>query len=185
MKATTSTRTETQHHKKNGKPAARKQSSNEYKAMLENIPVSVIMADRDLVITYVNPASLKKLKEVEKYLPVRAEQVLGSKIDIFHKNPSFQQKLLADPKNLPHRANIPIGPETADLLVTAIYDEDGDYIGAMVVWEIITEKLKTENDMARILSMMENAPVNVIFADRDLTVRYMNPPWRPRDPHLR
>jgi len=143
MKATTLTRPEAQHHKKNGKPAARKQATaNVFKAMLENIPVSVMMADRDFVITYVNPASLKKLKEVEKYLPVRAEQVVGSSIDIFHKSPSYQHKLLADPKNLPHRANIPIGPETADLLATAIYDQDGEYIGAMVVWEIITEQLK-------------------------------------------
>lgn len=145
MKATTLTRPEAQPHRKNGKPAARKQASADvFKAMLENIPVSVMMADHDFVITYVNPASLKKLKDVEKYLPVRAEQVVGSSIDIFHKNPSYQHKLLADPKNLPHRANIPIGPETADLLATAIYDEDGEYLGAMVVWEIITEKLKIE-----------------------------------------
>ena len=141
MKATTLARPELQ-HKKNGKPAARKPQTDLFKAMLENIPVSVMMADRDFVITYVNPASLKKLKEVDKYLPVRAEQVVGSSIDIFHKNPSYQHKLLADPKNLPHRANIPIGPETADLLATAIYDHAGEYIGAMVVWEIITEKLK-------------------------------------------
>ena len=145
MKTTTLARPETPQHKKNGKPATRKKAdTNVFKAMLENIPVSVMMADRDCTITYVNPASVTKLKEVEKYLPVRADQVLGSSIDIFHKNPSYQRKLLADPKHLPHRANIPIGPETADLLVTAIYDEDGEYIGAMVVWEIITEKLKLE-----------------------------------------
>jgi len=142
MKATTLARPETQHHKKNGKPAARKQQTDVYKAMLENIPVSVMMANRDFIITYVNPASLKRLKEVERYLPVRADQVVGSSIDIFHKNPSYQHRLLADPKNLPHRANIPIGPETADLLATAIYDQSGECIGAMVVWEIITEKLK-------------------------------------------
>lgn len=145
MKATTLARPEAQPHKKNGKPSARKKTeTNVFKAMLENIPVSVMMADLDCTITYVNPASLTKLKELEKYLPVRAEQVVGSSIDIFHKNPSYQRKLLADPRHLPHRAHIPIGPETADLLATAIYDEAGEYIGAMVVWEIVTEKLKLE-----------------------------------------
>jgi methyl-accepting chemotaxis protein len=147
MRATTLARPETQHHKKNGKPAARKAQGNVFKAMLENIPVSVMMADRDMVITYVNPASLKKLKEIEKYLPVRADQVLGSSIDVFHKNPSYQRKILADSHNLPHHVHIPIGPETADLLVTAIMDE-GEYIGAMVVWEIVTEKLKLEQQNA-------------------------------------
>lgn len=131
-------------HKKNGKPARAAKRTENFRAMLENIPTSVMMADKDFVITYVNPASLNKLKEVEKYLPVRADQVLGSSIDIFHKNPSYQRKLLADPRNLPHRAQIPIGPERADLLATAVYDEDGEYIGPMVVWEIITEKLKIE-----------------------------------------
>src|ERR1051326_8514697 len=129
MKATTLATPETQRHKKNGKPAAPKQQTAVYKAMLENIPVSVMMANRDFVITYVNPASLKKLKEVEKSLPIRADQVVGSSIDIFHKNPSYQHRLLADPKNLPHRANIPIGPETADLLATAINDEAGGSMG--------------------------------------------------------
>src|SRR5579863_477131 len=112
--------------------------------MLENIPTNVMLADKDFVITYVNPASLKLLKQVEQYLPVRAEQVLGSSIDVFHKNPSYQRKLLADPRNLPHRAHIPIGPETADLLATAVYDADGEFIGPMVTWELITEKLKLE-----------------------------------------
>ena len=42
------------------------------------------------------------------------------------------------------RANIKIGPETADLLVTAIYDQNKNYLGPMVTWELITEKLETE-----------------------------------------
>src|SRR5882672_3768714 len=95
-------------HKKNGKPTASAKNDGVFRAMLENIPTNVMLADRDFVITYVNPSSLKLLKTVERYLPVRADQVLGSSIDIFHKNPSYQHKLLADPKNLPHRANIPI-----------------------------------------------------------------------------
>src|SRR5262249_9808068 len=93
-------------------------------SMLENAPTNVLLADLDLRITYVNPASLALLRKLERHLPIKADQVLGSNIDIFHKNPAHQRKLLADPKNLPVRANIQIGPETADLLVTAIYDNN-------------------------------------------------------------
>ncbi|MFO0803205.1 MAG: methyl-accepting chemotaxis protein [Gemmataceae bacterium] len=113
-------------------------------SMLENAPTNVLMADRDLTITYVNPASLNTLKKLEQYLPVKADRVFGSSIDIFHKNPEHQRKILADPRNLPVRANIKIGPETADLLVTAILDSEGNYIGPMVTWELITEKLESE-----------------------------------------
>jgi methyl-accepting chemotaxis protein len=113
-------------------------------SMIENAPSNMMVADRDLKITYVNPASLTFLRKIEKHLPIKADQVLGSVIDIFHKNPAYQRKLLGDPKNLPVRANINIGPEIADLLVTAIYDQNKNYLGPMVTWELITEKLESE-----------------------------------------
>ncbi|MCI0459903.1 MAG: methyl-accepting chemotaxis protein [Gemmataceae bacterium] len=113
-------------------------------SMLESAPTNVLMADRDLKIIYVNPASLATLRKLERHLPVKAENVLGSSIDVFHKDPSYQRKILADPKNLPVRANIQIGPETADLLVTAIFDQHRNYLGPMVTWELISDKLEAE-----------------------------------------
>ena len=113
-------------------------------SMLENAPTNVLLADRDLKIIYVNPASLATLRKLERYLPVKPENVLGSMIDVFHKDPAYQRKILSNDKNLPVRANIKIGPETADLLVTAIYDKNKNYIGPMVTWELITEKLENE-----------------------------------------
>jgi methyl-accepting chemotaxis protein len=113
-------------------------------SMLENAPTNVMLADRDLKIIYVNPASLNTLRKLERYLPVKPENVLGSVIDVFHKDPAYQRKILSDPKNLPVRTNINIGPEIADLLVTAIYDNNKNYLGPMVTWELITEKLEIE-----------------------------------------
>lgn len=113
-------------------------------SMLENAPTNVLLADLDLKIIYVNPASLATLRKLEQHLPVKAENVLGSNIDIFHKDPSHQRKILANPRSLPVRANIKIGPEVADLLVTAIYDKDKTYIGPMVTWELITDQLEAE-----------------------------------------
>src|SRR5206468_10003394 len=105
---------------------------------------NIMLADRDLKITYVNPASQSFLRKIERHLPIRPENVVGSSIDVFHKNPAHQRKLLSDPRNLPVRANIDIGPEIADLLVTAIYDQNKTFLGPMVTWELITEKLETE-----------------------------------------
>jgi methyl-accepting chemotaxis protein len=113
-------------------------------SMLENSPTNVMTADRDLKINYVNPASLALLRRLEPHLPIKADNVLGVSIDVFHKNPAYQRKILSDPKNLPTRANINIGPEVADLLVTAIYDQDKNYLGPMVTWELITGKLEAE-----------------------------------------
>ncbi|MCA8941116.1 MAG: hypothetical protein KDB80_01035 [Planctomycetes bacterium] len=113
-------------------------------SMMENSPVNVMYADRDLTIQYLNPASLEKLKELEHLLPCKANDIVGMKIDAFHQAPEYQRKLLADPSNLPVRTNIQVGPETLDLLVSAIYDHNGQYVGAMATWEVITEKLEAE-----------------------------------------
>jgi methyl-accepting chemotaxis protein len=113
-------------------------------SIVDNAPTNIMLADRDLKITYINPASLGFLRRIERYLPIRPENVVGSSIDVFHKDPAYQRKILSDPKNLPVRANINIGPEIADLLVTAIFDQNKHYLGPMVTWELITEKVQAE-----------------------------------------
>jgi methyl-accepting chemotaxis protein len=116
-------------------------------SMMEQAPINVMFAGPDFKISYINPASVKTLKSIESLLPVKADQLLGQSIDIFHKNPSHQRNMLGNPSNLPHRTNIQVGPETLDLLVSPIYDEKKSYLGAMVTWEVITAKLKLERDI--------------------------------------
>ncbi|HTQ95701.1 MAG TPA: methyl-accepting chemotaxis protein [Candidatus Acidoferrum sp.] len=112
--------------------------------MIEGLPINVIRADTYHVIRYLNPASRNTLRKIEHLLPCKVDEIIGSSIDIFHKNPSYQRKLLADPHNLPHQANIKLGNETLHLLVSAIYDTHQKSIGTMVTWEIVTEKLQLE-----------------------------------------
>jgi len=142
--------------------------------MLDNAPVNVMFCDKDLIIRYMNQTSLRTLTGLEQHLPVPAAKMVGQSIDIFHKNPAHQRRLLADPRNLPHRAQITVGPEKLSLLVSAMYDTDGRYIGPMLTWEVVTEKARLEDEQARLKQMIENAPINVLFCDKDLTIQYMN-----------
>ncbi len=144
-------------------------------SMMENIPVNVMLANRDLEITYVNPASVKQLDALQQFLPIRVENLVGQNIDIFHKNPAYQRGILHDPSNLPARATIEVGPEKLDLLVSAVTDTEGKYIGPMVTWEVITEKLRLEAEMIRVQNMMDNIPINVLLANKDFELVYMNP----------
>jgi len=146
-----------------------------YFSMLEDIPINVMMTDLDLKITYLNKASEDKLRTLSQYLPVPVDQLVGTNIDIFHQNPAHQRALLADPSNLPRKAQIGVGPETLDLLVTAVRDDQGKYVGPMVTWSVITEQLRIENEVARIQNMMDNIPINVMMTNRDLELIYMNP----------
>jgi methyl-accepting chemotaxis protein len=143
--------------------------------MMENAPVNVIYADASFKITYVNPKSLETLKSIEEHLPIAVDEIIGSSIDVFHKNPAHQRKLLANDRNLPHRAIIAVGPEKLDLLVTAIFDTSNKRIGTMVTWDLVTEKFKLDAEMAKIRSMVENAPINIMLADTDFKLVYLNP----------
>ena len=114
--------------------------------MVDKMPINVMMCDPETFrINYVNSTSLKTLKTVEHLLPIKADQVIGSCIDIFHKMPEHQRRLLSDPANLPHRAKIALGDQTLDLNVSPIVDDSGHYIGPMVTWNVVTaqERLTT------------------------------------------
>ncbi len=145
-------------------------------AMLEHSRSNVMFADMDYKITYINPASVKTLKPIEQYLPVKADQMLEQCIDIFHKQPAHQRKILSDASNLPLNTTIQVGPETLDLLAVAIFDNDNQRTGTMLTWDVVTKKLADQQEIGRIKSMMENIPINVMMASlEDFTINYLNP----------
>ncbi len=121
--------------------------------MIENAPFNVMCTDTDLRILYMNPASVTTMRRLESYLPCKVDHMIGQSIDIFHKAPERQRRILADPRNLPHKARIQVGPESIDLLVSALLDRDGRYIGPMLTWEIVTERVAAET---REVEMVEN-----------------------------
>jgi methyl-accepting chemotaxis protein len=112
--------------------------------IVENAPINIILADKDLNITYVNPATVKNLTPLAHLLPVPIGQIVGSNVDVFHKNPAHQRSILSNPRNLPHNAIIELGDQKLDLLVTAIYDDSGEYLGPMVTWDVVTARVKLE-----------------------------------------
>jgi len=142
--------------------------------MIDKSPINTLMASPDGVMIYMNLKSAETLKTLEQYLPEKVENLVGNSIDWFHKNPDHQRGIIADPKNLPYKALISVGPETLDLLVTGVIDEDGSYLGAMVSWDIVTAKLKTETEMARTQQMVDKSPINTMFCTPDAVMTYMN-----------
>ena len=131
-------------------------------SMMENSPTNMMFADREFVIQYMNPASLRTLRSLESVLPVKADEVVGSSLDVFHKNPAYQRGLLETAEHLPRRANIQVGDQTLDLLVSAITDADGSYIGAMATWDVVTDRLRVEREAAE--ASADTKAVNAILS---------------------
>jgi len=124
------------------------------KIMVDNMPINVMMCDTDnFEIKYINQTSIDTLKPLEHLLPTKADELLGQSVDIFHKNPEHQRKILKDPNNLPWKAKIKLGDETLDLNVAAIKDKAGFYMGPMLSWSVITAQ---ENLSKAILSIAES-----------------------------
>ncbi|MEZ5291498.1 MAG: methyl-accepting chemotaxis protein [Vicinamibacterales bacterium] len=138
-------------------------------SMMENMPINVMFADRDLRIQYMNPASSRTLKTLESFLPVKVDAMIGQNIDVFHKNPAYQRNMLADAKHLPRQAHIQVGPETLDLLVSAIYDNNRNFVGSMVTWSVITEKLKTEERARSLQSEIAQTSQTLAASSEELT----------------
>lgn len=149
-------------------------STNYSQQMVELSPVNTMLADVNGKLIYMNKKSMDTLRTLEEYLPDKVENLVGKSIDIFHKNPERQRKIFTNENNLPHRAVIQVGPEKLDLLVSPIRDDSGTYIGPMVTWDIVTEKLKLEETMAQAMQMNDKSPINIMLANPEGKVLYLN-----------
>jgi methyl-accepting chemotaxis protein len=99
---------------------------------------NVMIADTDLTITYMNKAVTALLQEAEsdirKDLPrFSVAKLIGSNIDVFHKNPAHQRQMLAS-LTAAHRTTIRVGGRTFDLVATPLKTKDGKRVGTVVEW---------------------------------------------------
>jgi methyl-accepting chemotaxis protein len=126
--------------------------------VVENAPINIIVANRDGVITYMNPASRRALQSIENSLPIAVDQVVGSSFDIFRMNPPHQPKYLMDPKNLPYTTQIKFGEDVLRLTASAIYSQDGKFSGPMIAWDVITDQVRArEREMDLMERITESA----------------------------
>ena len=139
---------------------------------------NVMVADVDRNIVYLNKAVVSMLKDAEsdlrKALPHFAvDKVLGSNIDIFHKNPAHQSRLLSELKDT-YIANIVVANRSFRLIANPIITEQGERIGSVVEWQDRTKEVAAEHELSRILGALETATTNVMIADNDRNIIYMN-----------
>ncbi|KIL98567.1 Methyl-accepting chemotaxis protein [Paramagnetospirillum magnetotacticum MS-1] len=130
--------------------------------MLDQMTARVMMASGpDLTISYQNKASRELLSTLESHLPCPAAEVVGKSVDIFHKNPEHARRILQDPTKLPHVANISLGQEVIELNVSAILDRKGHYVGPLLTWMPVTEKVRMaetfEREVGSVITVVKEA----------------------------
>ncbi|PQO46767.1 PAS domain-containing methyl-accepting chemotaxis protein [Blastopirellula marina] len=129
--------------------------------MVENLPTNLMFADRQNIIRYINPASKQALEEIRHLLPVSPDAVVGSSVDIFHKTPDKQRRILSDPNNLPVKTQFQLGNEVVDIEVHAIRDRDANFIGSMATWQVVTEHAAIRRQVGKLGDVGHSVARNV------------------------
>jgi len=148
---------------------------------LTHAQTNVMVADVDLNIVFVNRTLERMLHEnakaIQEDVPTfDPNRLIGTNIDIFHKKPSHQRELLARLRE-PHEAKLSLGGVDFLLVITPAFDANGDRSGYSVEWEDQTaanaaKRLANEN--ARIRQSLDKAQTNMMIADADFNIVYMN-----------
>ena len=148
-----------------------------FRAMAEASPLNIMTCDTEGVINYLNPASEETLRSIESDLPVAVDDIVGSAFDVFHKDPSYQQRLLKNPsRNFPRRSILEVNEDVIlDLEASALFDDKGGCLGIQAQWTLATERLKVQREADLKASMVESAPINMMCTDLDGVIIYTNP----------
>jgi methyl-accepting chemotaxis protein len=118
---------------------------------LDVVRANVMVSDESYNIIYMNTALQQMLREAEaemrKALPgFDSSRLMGTSMDLFHKNPAYQRKLL-DSLTGTHEARIAVGTQKFQLVATAVLDKDGRRSGTVVEWKNETVEKAIEEEV--------------------------------------
>lgn len=154
-------------------------------AALGSAKTNVMIADQDFNVVYLNDAVKQMFREAEgdirkEITNFDANNLMGKNIDVFHKNPEYQRGML---KRLDgtHKGEIKVGGRIFSIIANPVKDEEGNRIGAVVEWQDMTVELRRQeeerirvNNMQRVQAALGSAQTNVMIADQDYNVVYLN-----------
>ena len=163
-----------------------------FKGALDGVTANVMVANPDYEIIYMNDTAKQLMTEAQpdfrKDLPqFDASRLIGTCIDTFHKNPAHQREMLKA-LDKPVTSQLTLGGRTMRIIASPMRDAGGHRLGTVVEWVDLTEGLKREAEdraraeeaakvagaNARIKQALDNVTTNVMVADENLNIIYMN-----------
>jgi methyl-accepting chemotaxis protein len=126
-------------------PAREDGFDRSFELALDALPCNVMFCDRDLILRYMNRASRKTFLTLQQYLPLPVDQLIGKSLDVIHRNPARIDKILGAKEHngrhqLPHKATIELGPVKLDQEIEPMLNDRGEYIGAVLSWNVSTQQ---------------------------------------------
>ena len=124
------------------------------KCALDSLSNNVMIADNDRTIVYLNHAVAEFLRQAEPSIRAdlpdfRVDALVGSKMDVFHKNPEHQRRMVDALDGL-FETTITVGDAMFDLAAQPVLDDRGRRLGTMVEWRDAADRLAREDYKAQI-----------------------------------
>ncbi|WP_075185530.1 methyl-accepting chemotaxis protein [Teredinibacter haidensis] len=124
------------------------------KQALDNVSANVMIADNDANIIYLNDAVKGMMKNAEidirKDLPnFDASKLDGQSMDVFHKDPSHQRRLLSQ-LTATYHGKAEVGGRSFTVIANPV-SVDGTRIGSVVEWADITDEVAIEREIDSIV----------------------------------
>ncbi|MCW0236728.1 MAG: methyl-accepting chemotaxis protein [Ferrovibrio sp.] len=119
---------------------------------LGSITACVMLADEQNNIVLVNRAAMEMFRvagdDIRKELPqFDPAAMVGKSIDLFHKNPAHQQRML-QALDKPYNASIKVGIRRFDLTAVPVFDTTGKRLGTAVEWRDMTQQYAVQAEVA-------------------------------------
>ncbi len=116
---------------------------------------NIMVVDKFRSIIFMNDSVVSLLKSAEsklqKELPhFDCSKLLHQSIDVFHKHPEKQKKLL-ETLDKTYITRIQVAGLSLELVVNPIFDEDSKRLGTVVEWKNMTDQLLIENNIVSIV----------------------------------
>lgn len=140
------------------------QRSQRIKVALDNVSSNVMVADNEGEIIYCNEAVVNMMRnaqeDIREQLPeFDADQILGSNIDIFHKNPEHQRRMLEALKTT-HKGQIKVGKRSFRLTANPVVDDSNHRLGTVVEWMDVTDQLIAEEQVEQLIQKASVGELN-------------------------
>ncbi len=125
------------------------------KQALDNVESCVMVTNNNYDIIYVNKTLIRMFKKAEadirqQFPDFRVDDILGSNIDRYHKNPAHQREML-DSLTTTFKSTLLIGGHYMDIVACPVVDEEGKRQGIVVEWRDRTGEVRVEEEIADII----------------------------------
>lgn len=131
---------------------------------LDNVTANVMLANQQNEIIYMNDAAIDMFRAAEsalvKDLPTfSVDTLIGSNIDVFHKDPSYQRGLV-EALTGRHEASFVVGGRSMFFIANPVVSDDGERLGTVVEWEDRTNEVHVEKEIEHIVSAAKSGDLD-------------------------